>query len=333
MKDSLRHYKSIDLARLMCACLVVFIHMGLDGSVAFIPCFTRQAVPFFFLVSGFFFTKNAEKANDFKRFAVSYIKPVLLVYLCWVLFWLPYYARETLINYSDRSAYYSVAVLLRRIFLAGIAPYWYLLVLTEGSAILSVLLNKKAYKTGWFLAIVGLILMIIYELHFKSGFGALVYKLFYLVFSWSCNVIMSGFPLLFLGSFIARHETTISSRVQWPLILIYIAVVVFSFVIYSKFESLFGIPVGIIEAVLLFLICLIPSRLEEVIPIRLCRSFRNVSSVIFLTHTAFLTVLGEVFNIWGTAARFTIAFIGAIILTCLIKAINWKPLNKLFMIR
>ena len=54
--QSNRRYKLLDLLRLFCACLVIFILMGLGDDVAFVPCMTRQAVPFFFLVSGYLFS-------------------------------------------------------------------------------------------------------------------------------------------------------------------------------------------------------------------------------------------------------------------------------------
>ena len=41
--QSNRRYKLLDLLRLFCACLVIFIHMGLGDDVAFVPCMTRQA--------------------------------------------------------------------------------------------------------------------------------------------------------------------------------------------------------------------------------------------------------------------------------------------------
>lgn len=47
--------QAIEWGRLLASCLVVFLHVPLPGNAgAYISCLTRMAVPFFFLVSGYF---------------------------------------------------------------------------------------------------------------------------------------------------------------------------------------------------------------------------------------------------------------------------------------
>ena len=55
----MKRYPALDILRFFCACLVVMIHVGTSDSTPIasmlVTCFARQAVPYFFIVSGFFF--------------------------------------------------------------------------------------------------------------------------------------------------------------------------------------------------------------------------------------------------------------------------------------
>ena len=330
-----RRYKLLDLLRLYCACLVIFIHMGLGDDVAFVPCVTRQAVPFFFLVSGFFFSKKIENEENIRAFTIRYIKPLLIVYLFWGVLWLPQIVREASILHADRSTLYVILVVLRRYVFAGIAPYWYLLALIEGVIILAVVLRYRAFLIGYFLCLLGFALRFIYELQLSGGFGGAVYQAFYNVFSWENNVIMTGFPLVFLGYLMARYEEKLIVWKQLPimLLLLYVASVLVPFLLFSGSRQLFHIPFGIIQAVLLFMISLCATPYESRIAPKLCRWSRNLSSVIFLTHTTFLVFFGKVLHIWDTIPRFILTVLAAVVLMMIVRKLNWKPLCKVLMIK
>ncbi len=76
---------SINLMRLICAFMVIAIHIvpfnDSNYKVKFIliEVVPRIAVPFFFVVSGFFFSKNLEQNNK----AIRYIKKILFTYIIW----------------------------------------------------------------------------------------------------------------------------------------------------------------------------------------------------------------------------------------------------------
>lgn len=334
MKRTLvKHYNLLDLARVYCACLVVFIHMGLPKSVSLVPCLARQAVPFFFLVSGFFFAKQADRKEDPLRFALKYAGSILIVYAAWTLLWLPYFIREYLISYGDRSPLYVLLVILRRILLAGAAQYWYLLVLAEGVLLLGLIRRFGAWRLGWILCVLGLGLHILYDLEPSGGIAARICKLFYTVFSWNCNVVMTGFPLLFLGAACARNEQRLQSLRRAPVGILYLVFVLLAFAVYGISYSHYGIPFWLIEALLLFLFCILPSELDARIPASLCRPARNLSSVIYLTHTAFLSLFGYIFQIWRTELRFLLCVLTACLLTWLVKKLNWAPLCRLMMVK
>ena len=334
MKEQLqKRYHLLDLVRVYCACLVIFIHMGLANVSALIPCMARQAVPFFFLVSGFFFERNASRSKNVLAYAVKYACSILLVYAVWALLWLPYFTTEAVSLHGDRGTLYVIAVVLRRILLAGAAQYWYLLVLAEGVLILTLIMRRKAYWLGWVLSLLGLFFLVLFDLRLPSGLGRLIYQAFYTVFSWNCNVVMTGFPMLFFGAAFSRHENWLKPLKRVITGPLYLLSILLAFYIYRFSPSLYGIPFGLIQACFLFLFCICPAEFEAKIPPSVCRSARNLSSVIYLTHTLLLPFFGSVLHIWDTLPRFALCVLFACLITCIIQKLNWSPLKKLMMVK
>ena len=93
-----KQYAAIDIARYVSALLVVCIHVYPFAGISetfntyFIQTLCRLAVPFYFVVSGFFFFRkwdpDEEEANEahFKRYEWRILK----LYLIWSVIYLPY---------------------------------------------------------------------------------------------------------------------------------------------------------------------------------------------------------------------------------------------------
>lgn len=93
------HIPLIDISRLLCALLVVLIHFRSQLSfnpiaTMIIKCFSNQAVPFFMIVSGFFWARKCfnNKSNNniieiTKRICINY----LLIYFLWTILWTPWF--------------------------------------------------------------------------------------------------------------------------------------------------------------------------------------------------------------------------------------------------
>lgn len=90
-KKSLRKYNRvkywplIDVAKLVCALLVVLIHcvevqQGHPVATFIVQCFASQAVPFFMIVSGFFCARKIMQNNMVKIIKIS-IQNWLILYL------------------------------------------------------------------------------------------------------------------------------------------------------------------------------------------------------------------------------------------------------------
>ena len=62
----MRKYKGIDIGRLIFACLIPLLHIGMSDQVSFVvkQYVSRLGVPFFFAVSGMFLSKSIEKSGS-----------------------------------------------------------------------------------------------------------------------------------------------------------------------------------------------------------------------------------------------------------------------------
>ncbi len=334
MSNKKTYYNFLDLCRLYCALLIIIIHMGFGNDFAIVPCLTRQGVPFFFLVSGFFFAKTLNRSNNILQTSKEYILRIFLLYCAWALLWTPYSIIEYRDLYPD-SFLKIVLVMVRRYLFAGMAQYWYLLVLTEGFICLTYVINRKWWRLGFALSIFGFVLYIIYTVQVQFFPDGLTYRVFYTLFSWSNNIIMTGFPLLFWGALAERYESRIKNRINIRVLaILYVLSIVVAFVhfyINSKLMSV--LPYGPVQAVILFIICIYRPSFESKIPKSIGKNARDLSGIIYLTHTIILLVLGSVFHIWNNLYRFTVAVVIACVLLIAVRKTSNSAIKWLFMLR
>lgn len=334
MTSTRHYYKLLNLARLYCAVLIVRIHMGFNGDTAIVPCLTRQGVPFFFLISGFFFAKTIKKSKDVRNRTKRYVMSLLPIYAVWSIIFTPVIMNEYRQLYAGNWIML-ILVLIRRYFFAGLAQYWYILILAEGAVFLAYIIKHDKWTVGLVLSLLGILLATIYNYQAIYDQNGIIYRLFYTVFSWNNNVVMAGFPLMYTGALIERYESCLKKKYTfWRILFIYLISIAAAFISFHYYKTLVGIlPFGAIQGILLFLVCISQNRFEEEIPESICNYTRNLSSVMYLTHTLFLILLGYGLNLWDTGFRLIATIILSMIVLWIVRKTNVGVIKKLFMVK
>ena len=147
-----RQYPAVDIAKLLCAVLIVMIHVPPFGSANATPLaqagnfflrfyLGRIAVPFFFISAGFFlFRKTNPTAYD-PTPCKQYILRILRLYSVWTVLYLPWVIRDA--RADGKTLLTGTVSFLRNFLLTGSYNHlWYLPALAVAVALVSWLLRK-----------------------------------------------------------------------------------------------------------------------------------------------------------------------------------------------
>lgn len=332
----MKKYPLLDIFRIVCACLVALIHKGAsEGSFAsmLITCFARQAVPFFFIVSGFFFVQKLDRTENKKTFVLSYARQLFIFYMVWIIFQIPQLLNDYVPLLQDTHWMYIVMVLARRILLAGTAPFWYLLALAETALIAGLLLIRRKEKLLYWIGGIGLLLGYLYSLEIPLAVFELFQKLVYTVFSWNNNFIMSGIPFFAIGVYFAKERDRITVDLG-KAVCAYLAVSVVNVLsFYANLELDKYLYLCVPQAAALFLIGIgtryVPIRSE------ICHTCRMLSSAIYCLHLfVIIYVMGNIIPWTGSfSLNFALIILVCVLIYYLVKITKIKALYRLITLK
>ena len=219
----------IDLFRFVCAFFVVTIHIHLPGSVfrGVIFPLTRMAVPFFFMVSGYFLAdldaeRMKQRLNKQIKTVFWMLAGAMLVYFVFQLVFTAIQNPDGLqksisVLWNWNKWYRLIAISETRGFYS--AHLWYLSALLYGMAIIRLALEyHELKKLYWPAAILGLLLVPL--LAWRLGLNDPNAPL-----AMIRNVVFTGFPCLMTGAWIKCNTQRI---LKWPRKLVIALPVLFS---------------------------------------------------------------------------------------------------------
>lgn len=283
-------YSGIDLVKLICAILIVWLHATETNDVCAVGIqyvFTRFCVPFFFICSGYFLCSGLQRAEDGKAYFINYEKRLLLLFLFYgVLISGPIVVMDYIRNNPDSGPLRLTLLIIRRVFVIGNGAYWYLVSLIFSTAFLYLCDTKKWDKLLIGSVAAGFVLQVGY-----TSFDGIIQAiplwtrfndLIYFIFSWESNFIMCGIPFCGIGWLIRKHRIDISKRNAWIGFCVFTVLRTAEYMLpqLSSFwqENSFSI-LHIPQAVMLFF----AARHCKGIPGH-AKTFRQLSSFIYFVH-------------------------------------------------
>ena len=149
---NIKNYNGVDLAKFICAILVVAMHVAPFGSddsgissllnYGVRQWFARIAVPFFFVASGFFLYRKSGYDGFSVEATKKYVFKLLRLYIIWTILYFP--LKAEVVFHHKRGVVHGVLAYIRNfIFTGSFTQLWYLPATIFAVIAVSFLLSKK----------------------------------------------------------------------------------------------------------------------------------------------------------------------------------------------
>ena len=290
-----RYYPHIDIAKCMMAIFVVAIHtypqsiIGNPSLENLILRVYQMAVPYFFVVSGFFLG-NKIRGQEPLHHVRRWLKHVFVLYAIWTVLYLPYTFYGFWIEQTKVTT--AVIVFARNFLLVGENymswPLWYLLGMLMAGIIIYLFLRlglglKSMIGFAVLLVIVGAWL----DYNHDNDVANPLIQTYFRLFKSTRNGLFQGFPYMVMGLMIAKGMAIIrnyllllalgcSTLIIWLLGCDYALFLVIYFLVQTLLKS---------------------DRKEEPKLFRGNMSLRIISNVIYFTHMMWVGILVLCFHI------------------------------------
>lgn len=342
-------YTGIDVFKLIAAVMIVLLHT--IETTNYYAClikevFTRFAVPFFFIASGFFLYNGLECASNKGEYFRKYEKNILIIFGVWaIIIYSPFVIYEYITNNSGESVIKIIAILIRRILVIGPGPYWYLVALFWAAVFIYFCYTRNKENILWGGIVIGFCIQIAYvcfrgvlsEVTFFNYF----FKGIYGIFSWEYNVFMYGIPFMGIGYLLNKKRAQVKSKIALMILIICTILSAVEYSLPKIFPSVFWeenkIFVAFIgQAIAYFLLA---QNKNFDISKKESLTIRQLSSFIYFSHVILLynilnPILGKYTNLSIFEPRMIFPKLIIVIVACIslfwpIKKINNKYLNIL----
>lgn len=289
-----KQYAAVDIAKYVSALLVVCIHtfpfidINQTFNTYFIQTVCRLAVPFFFMISGFFLFRKMRHEEEDKELLKKYIFRLLRLYAIWTVIYLPY----TIYNYVQaQSGWLGIFSYLRDLLFNGSYYHlWFLPALMTGTLIVYWLYQKKGMvftlKVSLVLYVIGYLLNIYAPLWEQIPFISFLFSFFTKTLTTARNGFFFAPIFISIGLLMAKTKR-IPCRVSQIAFVISFALLVMEVTLYiliGMMHDLACMYLCLIPAVYFFGNCLLTSSLPYKSSYR---SMRQDSLLIYTVHILF----------------------------------------------
>lgn len=289
----------VDLFKLFFAIMVAVSHthafLGFPKPVYYgSMVFTRLAVPYFFVASGFLLFRKISETDSGSHRIFFYLRRIAKLYIIWTLIYSPFMIRDVL--RATTSGSQVLVSLLRTVFLVGYHHLWYLLALIVAVVLIYILRrlrfnNAVILSLGFVAYIVGLLGEEFYQLSLRivssNNHLESVFYWYFKIFDSTRNGMFDALLFVAFGMIIASHPVKLhATSLALLFILSCVGLELEAFLVH-------GVDVtkdGVIPNDLF--ICMIPGAFfafilsnRILVPVKFSTiHVRNLSTIIYFVH-------------------------------------------------
>lgn len=303
---------SVDILKIILACLVVGIHSGFLQDVSTLARYLtaggvfRIAVPIFFVINGFYFFSVPQE-----RIAL-WFKRVILLYLFWTLFYIGYWFRMETVNLFE------IARVVKTI-LVGHEHLWYLPAMIGAAWVLLQLKNlstQRLLAAALFLFAIGLSIQYLGNYHVFSD--SRIDKAMNVLWLYR-NFLFFAFPFFAFGYLLRRTE--LYKKISMPAVAVMVlgAFLLLLIEIYCDFRfqpTLEGFDIFLFLILVCPLVFMIALKLD--IPGD-SKTLALYSTGIYFIHPLFISIITARVDLGGTLLTFVVIGLSAAASWLLIK--------------
>ncbi len=292
-----REYAAVDIAKLICALLVVAIHTEPFASNFWLDkgfgVLTRIPVPYFFMASGYFLFLADKEKTSFAKLK-KYCLRILLLYAVWSIFYLP-----MLYSRCMASGVFNTSMFFKSIFWLGTQSHlWYLIASIVAAVMtwsfLRITTLKKTVIIAFIFLIFGTVFSnyapLIHKLSVKEGGGInMIFSVLNVI--GTRNGIFYGFFYVALGAFIAGGCSTFKMRTYAIVFLISFMALAIEGVVAVKIVGSTDHNLWFTAPPLIWSVFMATLQMNPSISKNIALMCRNGSTLIYTSHRLFIAFL------------------------------------------
>jgi len=302
-----KRYNSIDIFRLVCAVLIVSIHTHPLSEVSSFAdhlisgIIARFAVPFFLVVSGYFYFDKLNNAGP--KAVFPFLKKIIIIYSIWSI---PYLLLELAAHYNEQPVWNILSkFMIDFLFFGSRYHFWYFPALIYSVIIITLLFiifRKKHFPyiiISIALFIIGCLMSCYTEWgnHIPLIQQMNAYEKFYVI----RRIFFTGLPFLMLGAVIRGYSKTVFAVKKYrAFIMLAVASALYlteMLVLYLVFNVEEVICFSLYPLVAMILIVLLQHPLKT--KNKLGYNSRLLANFMYYTHPLFIFIIQRISKMMG----------------------------------
>ena len=289
--------KAVDIAKFIMSIFIVGIHSHIEyvipdgiGRFYVLSVFLRSAVPFFFVVSGYYLGKKIwnQSLVESKKSVLKYIQKLVVPFLFWstisLLIYLP------TIHETCESNLEFVAKIIRQAIFYPVGAMWFVLACMVGAYIIHIFWNHKRLAVIFAIVLYGVALLgnNYFFLLSNTKYMDLMLK----VIISTRNGLFVGFPFMLIGALLAKPKMIDGWKYKYVISVLIIAFILLSIETYVVYGRPYNDDRSLFVLWLLFIPCLVVVLLKTKVSMRIRTTrFRKFSTVLYFSHRFFMSII------------------------------------------